>query len=45
VLKFLIATGDEIYDYDTDEIEIEEDLDGEVNLDGVEILDSDIDLD
>jgi hypothetical protein len=42
MLKFLIATGDEIYDYDTD---IEEDLDGEENLDGVEILDSNIDLD
>jgi hypothetical protein len=39
VLKFLIATGDEIYDYDN---EIEEDLDGEENLDGDEVRDSDI---
>jgi hypothetical protein len=42
VLQFLIATGDEIYDYDN---EIEEGLDGEENLDGDEVRDSDIDLD
>ena len=42
VLKFLIATGDEIYDYDT---EIEEGSNGEENLVGDEVRDSDIDLD
>jgi hypothetical protein len=44
VLQFLIATGDEIYDYDTVCL-IEEDLDGEEYLDGVEVRDSDINLD
>jgi hypothetical protein len=43
VLQFLIATGDEIYDYDR--CLIEEDLVGEENLDGDEVHDSDINLD
>ena len=41
VLQFLIATGLEMYDYDT---EIEEGPYGEENLDGDEVLDSDNDL-